>query len=124
MRVEVDYERCESNAICMGILPEVFEVFQAHTFACELPQGAVALAGDEDALQAFRLGTSAWGLQFHPEPTLAMLDGWTHALGHLMQASGVDPETTRRLGRRHVPEWSERASAMGRRFAAAVRERV
>ena len=26
MRVEVDYDRCESNAICMGILPEVFEV--------------------------------------------------------------------------------------------------
>ena len=26
MRVEVDYDRCESNAICMGILPEGFEV--------------------------------------------------------------------------------------------------
>ncbi len=26
MRVVVDYDLCESNAICMGILPEVFEV--------------------------------------------------------------------------------------------------
>jgi ferredoxin len=26
MRVVVDYERCESNAVCMDILPEVFEV--------------------------------------------------------------------------------------------------
>jgi ferredoxin len=26
MRVEVDYDRCESNAICMGMAPEVFEV--------------------------------------------------------------------------------------------------
>ena len=26
MRVVVDYDRCESNALCMGILPEVFEV--------------------------------------------------------------------------------------------------
>jgi ferredoxin len=26
MRVVVDYDRCESNAVCMGILPEVFEV--------------------------------------------------------------------------------------------------
>jgi GMP synthase (glutamine-hydrolysing) len=101
-------------------LPEVFEVFQAHTFACELPAGAVALAGDEDGLQAFRVGTSAWGLQFHPEPTLAMLEGWTHALGHLMQASGVDPATVREHGRLRVPEWTERAAAMGRRFAAAV----
>jgi ferredoxin len=26
MRVVVDYDRCQSNAVCMGILPEVFEV--------------------------------------------------------------------------------------------------
>jgi ferredoxin len=26
MRVVVDFEQCESNALCMGILPEVFEV--------------------------------------------------------------------------------------------------
>jgi ferredoxin len=26
MRVVVDFELCESNALCMGIVPEVFEV--------------------------------------------------------------------------------------------------
>ena len=26
MRVVVDYDRCESNAICMSLAPEVFEV--------------------------------------------------------------------------------------------------
>ena len=26
MRVVVDYDKCESNAICMGMAPEVFEV--------------------------------------------------------------------------------------------------
>jgi len=26
MKVVVDYDVCESNAVCMGILPEVFEV--------------------------------------------------------------------------------------------------
>ncbi len=26
MRVVVDYDLCESNALCMGIIPEVFEV--------------------------------------------------------------------------------------------------
>ncbi|MFC7329986.1 ferredoxin [Marinactinospora rubrisoli] len=26
MRVNVDFDRCESNAVCMGIVPEVFEV--------------------------------------------------------------------------------------------------
>ena len=26
MRVVVDWDSCESNAVCMGIVPEVFEV--------------------------------------------------------------------------------------------------
>jgi ferredoxin len=26
MKVVVDYDQCASNAVCMGILPEVFEV--------------------------------------------------------------------------------------------------
>jgi len=26
MRVVVDYDRCESNAICVGLAPQVFEV--------------------------------------------------------------------------------------------------
>ncbi|MHB1444803.1 MAG: ferredoxin [Acidimicrobiales bacterium] len=26
MRVKVDYDVCESNAVCMGLVPEVFEV--------------------------------------------------------------------------------------------------
>ncbi|HZT65077.1 MAG TPA: ferredoxin [Acidimicrobiales bacterium] len=26
MRVVVDFERCESNAVCMSLVPEVFEV--------------------------------------------------------------------------------------------------
>ena len=26
MKVVVDYDLCESNAVCMGVMPEVFEV--------------------------------------------------------------------------------------------------
>ncbi len=26
MRVVVDYDKCQSNALCMGVAPEVFEV--------------------------------------------------------------------------------------------------
>lgn len=26
MKIVVDFDRCESNAVCMGIAPEVFEV--------------------------------------------------------------------------------------------------
>lgn len=104
----------------LGHLPARFDVFQAHEYCFELPPDAIALAHSPDSLQAFRIGDNAWGIQFHPEPTLAMLDAWTGALGHRMQANGVDPEVTRRLGRRYVPEWAEYAAAMGRSFAAAT----
>jgi GMP synthase (glutamine-hydrolysing) len=105
----------------LGELPERFSVFQAHNYGFGLPPGAVALAGSADEVQAFRVGVNAWGVQFHPEPTLEMLDGWTAALGHLMQANGVDPELTRRLGRRYVPEWQSYAASMARGFAASAR---
>ena len=61
----------------LGDLPERFDVFQAHNYGCELPANAVALAHSPGGLQAFRVGDNAWGIQFHPEPTLEMLDGWT-----------------------------------------------
>ncbi len=102
-------------------LPEQVTVFQAHDYGFDLPPGAVALAGSPDAVQGFRVGANAWGIQFHPEPTLETLDGWTTVLGHLMQANGVDPELTRRLGGRYVPEWRAHAGSMARRFAAVVR---
>jgi len=104
----------------LGDLPAQFAVFQAHDYGFDLPPNAVALAHSPSALQAFRVGDNAWGVQFHPEPTLAMLDGWTGALGHVMEANGVDPEATRQLGRRYVPEWAGHAAGMGRRFAAVA----
>ena len=105
----------------LGELPAEFDVFQAHVYGFELPPGAIALGHSPGSLQAFRVGPGAWGIQFHPEPTLAMLDGWTRALGAEMQASGVDPAETRRLARDHVPVWTEHAAALARRFAAIVR---
>jgi GMP synthase (glutamine-hydrolysing) len=118
---EVSLEPAARDDALLGDLPARFEVFQAHVYGFELPPGAVALARSNGAVQAFRVGSNAWGIQFHPEPTLAMLDGWTRALGGEMERNGVDPAETRRLARRHVPVWSEHAAAMARRFAAVLR---
>lgn len=44
----------------------------------ELPQGSVLLAaGATFSQQAFRYNETAYGLQFHPEVTGAMVDKWT-----------------------------------------------
>jgi GMP synthase-like glutamine amidotransferase len=41
------------------------------------PPGAVVLASSERyAVQAFRLGAAAWGVQFHPEVDRSVMAGW------------------------------------------------
>ena len=52
-----------------GGLGRSLEVFQWHSYAFDLPPGAVALARSPVCLQAFRAGTAAWGVQWHPEVT-------------------------------------------------------
>ena len=40
MRVEADYDACEANAVCAGLVPEVFEVDEddnMHILADEVP---------------------------------------------------------------------------------------
>lgn len=52
-------------------------VYHFHMEGFELPRGAVLLAeGDAFPNQAFRYGDKAWGIQYHPELTLAMQRRW------------------------------------------------
>jgi GMP synthase-like glutamine amidotransferase len=53
-----------------------FDVFQWHSYACELPPGAVALAHSAVCLQSFRVGERAWGVQWHPEVTPGSVALW------------------------------------------------
>ena len=42
MKVEVDRDSCEANAVCAGLVPEVFEVDeedQLHILMAEVPAG-------------------------------------------------------------------------------------
>jgi GMP synthase (glutamine-hydrolysing) len=57
-------------------LPPCFDAFQWHYYTYALPAGAVELARSEVCTQAFRLGDTAWGVQFHPEVTLEQVEGW------------------------------------------------
>jgi GMP synthase (glutamine-hydrolysing) len=50
----------------LGVLPRSFDAFNANAYAFEAPPGATPLA-EGPVLQAFRIGETAWALQFHPE---------------------------------------------------------
>jgi GMP synthase-like glutamine amidotransferase len=54
-----------------------FEAFQWHSYEFPLPPGAAALARSEACLQAARIGSTTWAIQFHPEVTKADALHWT-----------------------------------------------
>jgi GMP synthase-like glutamine amidotransferase len=61
-------------------LPDLFSVFQWHNDSFHPPKGAVLLAGSARCPhQAFRFGTSAYGIQFHPEVDALIVNSWASA---------------------------------------------
>ena len=79
-------------------------VFQWHGDTFELPSGAERLAGS--ALcpnQAFRCGSSLYGVQFHPEVTPEIIAAWCReddSCGELKEAEGpIDPQAHRERAR-------------------------
>jgi GMP synthase (glutamine-hydrolysing) len=97
-------------------LPPRFDAFQWHYYEHGLPAGAVELARNDVCTQAFRLGDSAWGVQFHPEVTLAQVESW------LDEDEPVPPglldETRGRIG-----AWNELGKSLCDAFVG-VAERV
>ena len=58
----------------------------------ELPSGAVLMAASTHyPCQAFRLGTAAWGTQFHIECDLAMLTEWVSSSTDVLAELGYEP---------------------------------
>jgi GMP synthase (glutamine-hydrolysing) len=78
-RVEIGYHQITATAEAAAADPWPTRVYQWHKEGFDLPTGATLLAQSDGAFpnQAFQVGPKAVGLQFHPEITLGMLDGWT-----------------------------------------------
>jgi GMP synthase-like glutamine amidotransferase len=66
--------------------------------------------------QAFRLGDSAWGVQFHPEVTLTQIEGW-------MQEDEPVPPDLLEQTRERIGTWNELGKTLCGAFVD-VAERV
>ena len=97
----------------LGVLPARSSAFQWHHYTFDLPQGAVALARSTACLQAFRLG-NAWGIQFHAEVTLPMVEAWLEE----DPKDVADPDALLRETRARIATWNEH----GRRLCEAFLE--
>ncbi|UED88769.1 type 1 glutamine amidotransferase [Streptomyces profundus] len=104
-------------------LPAVFPVIQNHRDQITaLPAGAVHLAASPLCpVQAFRLGASAWGVQFHPEVGAARLAHWNAAA---LAEDGLDLSALHAEAERREPDSARAARRLVANFATVVRERA
>jgi len=102
----------------LGPLAPGFEAFQWHSYECVLPEGAVELARSPICPQAYRLGRTAWGVQFHPEVSRADALHWIDDYRSDPDAIriGLDPEALRAETEPKLGAWNELGRELCTRF--------
>jgi GMP synthase-like glutamine amidotransferase len=98
-------------------LPEQVTAVERHVDAVTvLPAGARWLARSETCpYQAFRVGATAWGVQFHPEADAEQLTRWD---ADDLAAAGFDPAELLARARRDEPAAARVWRTVAHRFAA------
>jgi GMP synthase-like glutamine amidotransferase len=106
----------------VAALPDRFTAFQWHSYACRLPAGAVELARSPVCPQAFVLGGSAWGVQFHPEVTPDILEEWIDDYDSDPDAVrlGFDPDAARAEVPQRIGPWNAIGRALFDAWIAAA----
>jgi GMP synthase-like glutamine amidotransferase len=90
-----------------------------HDEITELPTGATLLAASTyHPHQAFRLGTKAWGVQFHIECDTDMVATWASRNGALLSDLGYDPDELVAACDAVMPDLEEVWRPFAHRFAA------
>jgi GMP synthase-like glutamine amidotransferase len=104
----------------LGGAPQKFNAFQWHSYVFELPRGATPLARSDVGLQAFRLGDSTWGIQFHAEVTQEIIEVWARSDGARHQFDPAPMERWNQLGRALADRFLEVAARRPRRARPAT----
>jgi GMP synthase (glutamine-hydrolysing) len=108
-------------------LPERFTAYQWHSYQCDLPAGATALARSPVCLQAYRLeDAAAWGTQFHAEVTREICESWIakYDTDPDAIAQGFDPETERARMAEEIDRWNDLGRRLMRGFLAVAAKRA
>jgi GMP synthase-like glutamine amidotransferase len=101
----------------LGVLPRTFEALNANGYRFEVPDSAVALA-QGPMPQAFRVDSTAWGVQFHPEVRRDQVLSWFAEEQELPRPlDELAAELDEKLA-----TWQEHGRGLCRAFLAAARE--
>ncbi len=120
VEVEVTPEGADDPLV--GALAPSFSAFEWHTYACVPPEEGVVMARSEQCAQTFRIGERAWGIQFHPEVSVADAYGWIDDWRSDEDAVriGLDVERLRAETDAAISRWNEVGRAICGRFLEAA----
>lgn len=135
-QVEIGYYDIEPTRAGSELMRWPRKVYQWHREGFHTPKGTELLATGQHYEQAFRVGPRAFGIQFHPEITLAMLYRWTTKAHERMQLPGARQRADHFSGRaiydqplkdwlgRFLDLWLSGAAAQADRSTGAKTEAV
>ncbi len=109
---EIGYVPIAASERAPGFVPPGLNVYHWHSEGFSVPAGGELLArGELFENQAFRLGPRAYGLQFHPEVTLEMMEAWMAEAPDMLALPGAHaPDDQRAAAQRHhepLGDWLE-----------------
>jgi GMP synthase (glutamine-hydrolysing) len=104
----------------LGALGTTFPAFQSHYDTFDLPPGAQVLGTTGELVEAYRIGESAWGVQFHIEANPSVVYGWLAVYRDAMDKAGVDVAELRAATEANWGDYRRRSWDVGTAFAAQV----
>lgn len=112
-RIEAGYFNIRPSAAGAALMDWPSHFYEWHGEGFTLPAGAECLAlGDDFEHQAYRYGSCAFGVQFHPEMTLAMIHRWTTLAAAKLNAPGGQPPAEHIAG--HLMHGDQQRAWLGR----------
>ena len=116
---DVTLEDAAHRDALLADAPRSFTPFHWHGDTFDLPAGATLLARSRmTAHQAFSFGAHAWGLQFHPEVTLSIVESMVQ--GDDLARTGLDAATLLARARDELPRIAPIAACVFDRFVDSI----
>jgi GMP synthase-like glutamine amidotransferase len=107
--------------VLMAGLPGELNVFQWHGDTFDLPEGATRIASSEAYKnQMFRVGSVAYGTQFHLEVTLEMVASWVETQRDEVERAGLDAEEILSASKGQLPVIHKNGAVIIKRFLELV----
>ena len=109
----------------LGAAGERFAALEWHSYAVDLPDGAVMLTQSANCLQAYRVGECTWGFQFHAEVTDGDFQHWldNHTVDEDAVREGIDPDAIAADTAGRMADWHALGEGICGRFLEAAARR-